>query len=113
MRRVLKRIADGPDGERDEALAELSILAGLRSLGDEVTREAVKMPIQEDIIDHDYFGPLIRQRMMAMLEKLIEKKFGGIPSPIRKRLEALKPAQIEATSLRLLDAQRIEDLFAR
>lgn len=113
MRRVLKRIADGPSEERDEAMAELSILSGLRSLGGEVTREAGKMPIQEDIRDHDYFGPLIRRGMMSMLEKQIEKKFGGIPTPIRKRLDALKPAQIEATSLRLLDAQRIEDLFAQ
>jgi hypothetical protein len=113
VQRVLKRIADGPSGERDEALAELSILAGLRSLGGEVSRGAREMPIQEDIRDHDYFGPLIRRGMLAMLEKQIEKKFGGIPPPIRKRLDALKPAQIEAASLRLLDAQRIEDLFAR
>jgi len=113
VRRVMKRIADSPEGGRNDAFAELSLLAGLRSLGDEVTREAGKMHIQEDILDHDYFGPLIRQKMMAMLEKQIEKKFGGIPPPIRKRLDVLKPAQIETTALRLLDAQRIEDLFAR
>ena len=113
VQRVLKRIAIGPAEERDEALAELSLLSGLRGLGDEVKREAGRMPIQEDIRDHDYFGPLIRQGMMSMLEKQIEKKFGGIPPPIRERLDALKPAQIEDTSLRLLDAQRIEDLFAR
>jgi len=82
-------------------MAELSILAGLRSLGAEITREAGRMPIQEDIRDHDYYGPLIRQGMMAMLQKLIEKKFGDIPPRIRERLDTLKPAQIEAASLRL------------
>jgi hypothetical protein len=117
VRRVLKRISESPPEERDGALAELSIIAGLRSLTAEVKRKGKRMPIQEDIMDDEVWGPWLLQKradaQMAMLRKLIEKKFGGIPSRIRKRLDALDPAQIEATCLRLLDAQRIEDLFAR
>ena len=116
IRRVLKRIAADPAEARDEALAELSILAGLRKLTAKVKRE-VNMPIQEDIMDDEVWGPWILQKRadgkMAMPRRLIEKKFGGIPPQIRERLDALEPAQIEATGLRLLDAQRIEDLFAR
>jgi hypothetical protein len=42
VRRVLKQIAKGPPAERDRALAELSILAGLRELDAEVKRETRK-----------------------------------------------------------------------
>jgi hypothetical protein len=35
VRPILKRIADGPAGDRNEALAELFIIAGLRRMEDE------------------------------------------------------------------------------
>jgi hypothetical protein len=115
VRRVLKRIQAGPPEERDEALAELSIIAGLRKLIAEVKREASKMPIQEDIMDDEVLGPWLRQKhaegQRELLLGLIEKKFGVIPPPIHKRIALLKSDQLKATSLRLLDAQRIEDLF--
>ncbi len=75
------------------------------------------MPIQEDIRDHDYFGPLIRQERaeaeMAFLLHLIETRFGPVSPKVRKRLEALTPDQIHAVGSRLFEAHRIEDLFAR
>jgi hypothetical protein len=115
VRRVLKRVEAGPPEERDEALAELLIVAGLRKLVAEVKRETNRMPIQEDIMDHDVIGPAIRkgraEGQIGPLLRMIEKKFGAIPSRINKRIALLKPDQIEAAGLRLLDAQRIEDLF--
>jgi hypothetical protein len=81
VRRVLKRVAAAPPEERDGALAELSIIAGLRRLTAEVKRKANRMPIQEDIRDDEVWGPWILQKgaeaQMAMLQKQIEKKFGG------------------------------------
>lgn len=116
-RRILKGIADGPAAERDQSLAELLIIAGLRKLDDEVKREAWKMPILNDIMDHGVIGPLLRQGRaegeLALLRRLIERKFGVASLRFRKRLEALKPAEIEAAGLRLLDAESIEDLFER
>ena len=50
---------------------------------------------------------------MELLLGQIEKRFGKVPPRIRKRLAELKPAQIKAVGLRLLDAQRIDDLFGR
>jgi hypothetical protein len=81
--RVLKRIAAGPPKERERALAELSIIAGLRKLGGEVKREGRKMPIQEEIRDHDYFGPLLRH---ASAEGLIEGQMRLISSRSRSGL---------------------------
>jgi len=102
---------------RDEALTELSILAGLRSLGEEVNQETGKMPIQESIRNHDYYGPLIRRERARgnreILLSMTEKKFGTISPETRKRLDALGPRQIRTVALRLLDAQQIEDLFVR
>lgn len=117
VRRILKRIAAGPAEGRGEALAEFSILAGLRQLKAEVKREARKMPIQEDIMDNEIVAPWIRhwraEGQLTLLTRQIEKRFGNIPPNIRKRIAALKPAQLERAGLRLLDAERIEDLFAR
>ncbi len=117
VRRVLKQIAKGPPAERDRALAELSILAGLRELDAEVKRETRKMPIQEDIRDHGTIGPMLREErahgQIELLLDMIEKKFGAIPPRTRKRIEALKPDKLKDVALRLLDARRVEDLFAR
>src|ERR1035438_3083854 len=120
VRRILERIAAGPP-ERDQALAELLILARLRRLSGEVKRETEKMPIMEDIMDHDVIGPAIRKGLrqgrvegqMEILLSQIQKRFGRIPPAVSERIAALKPAQLKRVGLRLLDAQRIEDLFAR
>jgi hypothetical protein len=50
---------------------------------------------------------------MELLLDMIEKKFGAIPPRTRKRIEALKPDKLKDVALRLLDARRVEDLFAR
>jgi hypothetical protein len=117
VRRILERIAAGSPKERDRALAELLILAKLRRLSSEVTRETRKMPILEDIMDHDVIGPAIRkgrvEGQVELLLSLIQKRFGRVPPAVSQRIAALKPVQLKRVGLRLLDAQRIEDLFAR
>jgi hypothetical protein len=117
VRRILKRLSAGHPEEREEALAEFSIIAGLRKLTAEVKREANRMPIQEDIMDDEVWGPWILQKraegQVELLLGLIEKKFGAIPPRVHERIASLKPDQIKKAGLRLLDAQGIEDLFAR
>ena len=58
---MLKQIAEGPPEERETALAELLIVAGLRELDDEVKREAKLMPIQESIMDHSVIVRFARE----------------------------------------------------
>jgi hypothetical protein len=74
------------------------------------------MPILNDIMDNEVIGPLIRQgRAEGQLEIVlsqVEKRFGRIPPAVSQRIGALKPAQLKRVGLRLLDAQRIEDLFS-
>ncbi len=117
VRRVLERIAAMRADERDGALAELFIIAGLRRMEDEARLEAGKMPILNDIMDNKVIGPLLRQGraegQVEMLRSQIEKRFGRITPAVAQRIAALKPAQLKRVGLRLLDAKRIEDLFAR
>lgn len=117
VRRILKRIARGDGEERDQALAEFFILAALRKLTGEVKREAGRMPIQEDIMDDEVLGPIFRQShtrgQIEVLARQIEKRFGGMLPQIRERLSSLTADQLDAISLRVLDANRIEDLFVQ
>ena len=83
------------------------------------------MPIHLDIMDNEYIGPLIRQKQKEAAEEaraegqiefflsLIEERFGRVPARIRKRLGNLNPEQLKAAGLRLLNAERIEDLFGQ
>jgi hypothetical protein len=117
VRRILKRIAAGRPAERERAFSELLIVACLRKLDGEVKREAKKMPILNDIRDSEVFGGAYREGrvegQMELLLGLIEKRFGAVPPRVRKRLAALKPEQIKAAGLRILDAHSIEDLFGK
>jgi len=50
---------------------------------------------------------------VEMVLGMAQKRFGRLPPAVAQRIAALKPAQLKRVGLRLLDAQRIEDLFAR
>lgn len=121
--RILHPISAGPDAERSQAMAELLIVACLRKRDIAVREEAKKMPILNDIMDSEVFGPLIRQGraegraegrsegQMTLLLRLVEKRFGSVPERYRARLASLSSAELEAAGLRLMDAARLEDLF--
>jgi predicted transposase YdaD len=131
IRRVVERIVGLPHAEREEALARLAILVGLRKLGEVLEEEVAKMPITEDIMEHDLFGPRLRkaraegmeegleqgmeqglqQGERNLLRRQIEKRFGPSPSWVQERLSALSPPQLEALGERLLDATSLEQLF--
>lgn len=127
-RRILERIARGPVAERGEGLAESSIVAGLRKPCAVIVREAKNMPIHYDIMDNELIGPVIRREQAKasregraqgreegqrdILLDLMQKRFGRVPQRIRRRLAALQPDEIRAATLRVLDAQQIDDLFA-
>jgi hypothetical protein len=128
VRRIAHRISRGPVTEREEALAEFSILTGLRRSSSEIGREA-KVPITEDIMKNEIVAPFYRRkfaegRAEGRIEGLVEgqmkvllgqmgKRFGRVPPAVRKRLAALNSDELTAASLRLPDAQRIDDLFVR
>ena len=133
VRRILSRIAQLTGEERATAFARLLILSGLRGLEAAVTEEATHMPVLNDILDHKVIGPAIKQGLqqgrqeglqeglqqgrqegaLAVLRKQIEKRFGLLPASVEERLASLTEPELEAVSIRVLDAKSMDDLFER
>jgi predicted transposase YdaD len=121
IRRILARVATLKGGTRDSAFKKLMILAGLRRLGDSIRREVKHMPILDDIMDHDVIGPAIREGLqkgrlegeLAILRRQIARRFGSLDPWVEEHLNKLSTTELEEVSLRLLDANNVDDLFNR
>lgn len=124
VQRILGQIGASPLAERATAPGELFILAGLRKLGPVIEREIKQMPILDDIMDNEVLG---RERKRGIeigkLEGRVEgarevvirqigKRFGKLPDWAKQRIDRLSGSELESLELRVLDASRIEDLFA-
>jgi hypothetical protein len=55
-------------------------VVGLRRLEEQVEQEVRKMPILEDIRNHKVLGREYKRGELVILRRLIEKRFGPIPS---------------------------------
>jgi hypothetical protein len=119
VRMILQRIAESDPAQREIALREFIILAGLRRLGAIIEQETKTMPILDDIMDHDLLGPAIRRGLQqgrvegeqTVVLRQLEKRFGAVPSWARQQIEAMSTPELEGTALRLLDALSLEDLL--
>jgi hypothetical protein len=135
VRRVLSKITGLGADERGVALSQLIILAGLRRLGGVVEQEAKRMPILNDILDHEVLGREfkkglaegvqqgieqgvrqgiergVQQEAWHMLRRLIEKRFGTMPMWAAEKLAKRSAGELEELSMRLLDVQSIEELL--
>ena len=103
VRRIVERIAGLEAAERETALGQLLILAGLRQFEVAVEREARKMPILNSILDHKVLGREFKKGELTIIRRLIEKRFGAIPGWAEERLAARSPAELEDLSVRVLD----------
>jgi hypothetical protein len=125
IRQILSRIATLESGARDLAFAQLLVLSGLRRLEQSIRTEVQFMPIMHDILDHEVIGPAIKQGIerglqegilrgeMLVLRRLIEKRFGALPTWADERLAQLSLAELDDLSLRVLDAASLDDLLPR
>jgi predicted transposase YdaD len=139
VRRILEKISGSGPEYRAKALQELTILAGLRSLGNFVKEESQRMPILTDIMDHDLLGPVMREGIAkgmatgrvegmaagrvegertgrvegerAFFLKLIAKRFGPVPGWVSERIELLGNEELENLGVRFLDVRTLEELF--
>jgi predicted transposase YdaD len=131
VHRIVEGTASLAVNERETALAQLMILAGLRHLAGTVEQETGNMPIDLDIRDHEVLGPIIikaeqkalqkgrqeglQEGMQAgeltVLQRLIEKRFGALPSWAREKMAAMPPSELEDLSERVLDARSVDELL--
>ena len=117
--KIMKRIAGLATAEREAALAQLFILAGLRRLSKTVEQETRNMPITTSILEHEVLGPLFKKGLLegrqegelAILRRLIEKRFGALPVWASDKLAVLQASKLEDLSERVLDAQSVEELL--
>jgi predicted transposase YdaD len=116
---IVRRIAELDPVKRDAALGQLIVLAGLRGLEETVEEEIRKMPILNDIMDHKVLGREykrgwaegIQDGELRILRRLLEKRFGPIPAWVEERLDGRSVEDLEALSIRLLEAQNLEELL--
>ena len=73
------------------------------------------MPIQEDIRDHDYIGPMSKrariEAQMEMILCLLTERFGTVSPRTKKRLAALQEDELKAANRRIIKAKTIDDVF--
>jgi predicted transposase YdaD len=113
--------------KRNAALRQLIVLSGLRGLEKTVEEEIRKMPILNDIMDHKVLGReykrgraegiqegrqnAIQEGELRILRRLLEKRFGPIPAWVEERLGGWSAEDLEALSIRLLEAESLEELL--
>ncbi len=124
LARIVQRIAIEPEPKRSQARHELMILLGLRDFGGIINLEGLEqMPIILELDEHTIYGPKHR-RLMAeeaarsiaegerrLLTAQLTRRFGPLSRDVTERLESMSADQLEALSLRILDAHTLEDLF--
>ena len=129
IRDILARIARLEPHARCEAFAQFLIISGLRKLEPVIREEAEKMPILNDIMDHEVIGPAIREGLQQglrqgmeqgmrqgrreILRRQLEKCFGPLPNAAVTRLSALSEMELDQLALRLLDASSLDELLPR
>ena len=73
------------------------------------------MPILGDTLDNRVLGREYKRGLqdgeLTVLRRLIEKRFGAIPAWAEERLTGRSAADLEELSVRVLDAESIEDLL--
>ena len=81
------------------------------------------MPILNDILEHKVLGREfkrgreegvqqgVQQEAATMLRRLIERRFGAIPIWAAEKLAHRSTAELEELSMRVLDAQSLEELL--
>jgi len=128
VREILGRIGKLDDPARQGALDLFLIISGLRRLEFTVREEAGKMPILNDILDHQVLGPVFRQGLEEgrqeglqegeqktreqMLRRAIENRFGVVSAPIQARLAQLSPEEWDAVFDRIFKVSIVDDLFS-
>src|SRR5262249_32412623 len=111
IRQILEKIAEREAAERDTALEQFLIIAGLRRLEETIEQEVKKVPVLNDILENKVLGREYRrgieegvqQGELALLRRQILGRFGTLPEWADARLSDSSASEIEVFGLRLLD----------
>ena len=128
VRRIVSKIAGLAIEEREAALKTVLVLSGLRHLGTVIEEEARKVPILNDILQHEVLGREFnkgrqegrqeglqegrQEEAAAMLRRQITARFGPLPSWAEDRLANKSTAELEELGIKLLTATTVEELLS-
>ncbi|MBF0161596.1 MAG: DUF4351 domain-containing protein, partial [Magnetococcales bacterium] len=120
IREILYRISELPDKARADALTKLVILSRLRRLETVVKTEAEEMALTFDVMENDVLRPLFVKVQMdsrqegeaRMLARLLQRRFGDLPTWASEKIAKAEPPVLEEWSLRILDAPTLESVLA-
>ena len=76
-----------------------------------VEEEVKKVPILNDISEHEVLGRARQEEGLTIVRRLIEKRFGSVPKWAQQRLAKLSAKELEELSVRVHDAKSIESLL--
>jgi len=118
VRRILQRISRRGSEQRAVAIDELTLLAGLRNMGKLIKREARHMPILDDIMDHDLYGPLLREGREKGRDEgrdlfltLVAERFGPVPAKFKKQIASTPLTQLKRMVPRVMRATSLDQLL--
>ncbi len=117
IRRVLEKIAELDPSKQGDALWHLMLMAGLRRMGNEVEEEVKKMPILDDIMDHEVLGREYRRGRkegeVEMFRRQLEIEFGPLPEGITEKIAARPSDHIARLMNMLIKGVTLEDILVR
>ena len=96
-------------------MEKLVILAGLRKLETAVKEELKEMAISVNVMENAYLRELFlggkQEGKATTLLSQLEHRFGEVPSEYRKTISNADLPTLENWSLRVLDAQSLEEVI--
>mgnify|MGYP001011494779 CR=1 FL=1 len=123
VRRILNAISALEDQDRQVAFEALLLLASLRELEETVEREAKKMPVFEDILDHKVLGREYKRGRedgrdegrqdgeLTLIRIQLKERFGEIPRDLDAKLSGLTTTELEQLARRIFRASSFDDVF--
>ncbi len=118
LRTILRRIAQAPESERADALAQLVALSGLRGVRSLIEREYEAMGITINVADSKLLREPIdrareegRNRMLAEnIERLLQKRFPGeVPARLADHLADVPPQALDEIFEKSMTATSVSD----